>query len=183
METFPILETERLRLSVPQAADIPTIVELANNLNIAKYTQNLPYPYAEKDAIYWLNLAQQGMQNGSKLVLAIREKATNTFMGGIGLHINDRHHRAELGYWIGEPFWGKGYVTEAARAMMQYGFEELKLNRIQAHYMKQNIGSGRVMEKAGMQREGELVEHQFKYGVYHTIVAYGITKTQYLVSV
>jgi RimJ/RimL family protein N-acetyltransferase len=179
MSHFPTLETERLRLSALKATDISTIVQLANNVNIARYTRNLPYPYFEKDAIFWLNLAHQGIQGGSKLVVAIRDKASDEFMGGTGLHINERHHRAELGYWIGEPFWGKGYVTEAAKAMIDYAFDKLNLNRVQAHHMKENVGSGRVMQKAGLLYEGEMVEHEFKSGVYHTLVAYGITKRQY----
>ncbi|MEM1327865.1 MAG: GNAT family protein [Bacteroidota bacterium] len=179
MEHFPTLETERLRLSKLKVADIPTIIQLANNINIAKYTQNLPNPYFEKDAVFWINLAHQSIQNGSKVILAIRNKATDAFMGGMGLHVNSQHHRAELGYWIGEPFWGKGFVTEAVHTMMKYGFNELNLHRIHAHYVKENVGSGRVMEKVGMKREGELLEHQYKYGVYHTIVAYGITKEQF----
>ena len=74
--------------------------------------------------------------------------------GAVGLQIADAHRHAELGYWIGVPFWGKGYATEAASAAVAFGFDMLRLNRIYAHHFAGNTASQRVLEKIGMRHEG-----------------------------
>jgi RimJ/RimL family protein N-acetyltransferase len=81
----------------------------------------------------------------------------------VGLHIAEAHRRAELGYWIGVPFWGRGYATEAARAAVAFGFETLRLNRIYAHYFAGNTASQRVLEKIGMRHEGRSRQHIQKW--------------------
>jgi RimJ/RimL family protein N-acetyltransferase len=176
---FPEIETARLRLTGLQAADIPQIVQLAANPRISDYTLNLPFPYAEKDAIYWLNLAHQGYTNGTHLIFAIRLRPGHTFIGGIGLTLEPRFDRAEIGYWLGEPFWNRGYATEATGAMLRFGFGTLGLNKITSSYLAQNPASGRVMQKCGMTREGELKEHVRKGNTYHTLILYGLTRSDY----
>jgi RimJ/RimL family protein N-acetyltransferase len=81
----------------------------------------------------------------------------------VGLHIAEAHRRAELGYWIGVPFWGRGYATEAARAAVAFGFETLRLNRIYAHHFAGNTASQRVLEKIGMRHEGRSRQHIQKW--------------------
>lgn len=174
------LSTERLYLSAPRAADIPLIVAHANNLNVTQYTKNIPFPYAEKDAVFWLNLANSGMADGSKYIWAIRHPDTLAFMGGVGLHVSSKHQHAELGYWIGEPFWGKGYTSEAVEVVMRFGFEKLGLARICAHYLAINGASGRVMEKNGMQLEGTLRQHMFRGDRLHDIKYYGILRKEFM---
>lgn len=84
MEQFPTIETARLILSELHAADIPQIVACAANKNIASNTLNLPDPYSEKDAIYWINLANQGFKQKTQFIFAIRRKDPASFIGGIG---------------------------------------------------------------------------------------------------
>ncbi len=179
MGKFKVLRTERLLLSALQAADIPQIVAYADNPRVARYTKNLPSPYAEKDAIFWLNLANSGWRSGTKLVWAIRNPVTEAFMGGIALHVNGKHKRAELGYWIAEPFWGNGFVSEAAGAVIAFGFDELGLHRVAAHHLAVNVASGRVMEKNGMQYEGTLRQQMLKMGTFHDLKCYGILREEY----
>jgi len=179
MKEIPTIKTKRLVLSKLTAADIPMIVKYAANENIAKYTQNLPHPYFEKDAIFWLNLANEGYEDGSRLVLAMRDKNSLGFMGGISLTINKKNNRGEVSYWIGEPFWSKGYTTEATKTIMKYGFEELKLNKITSTHMSDNLASGKVMIKCGMHKEGELKQDRIKDGIYHDLLLYGITRDEY----
>ena len=83
MDSFPQLETERLILSQLRASDIPAIVDYANHKPIADYTLNIPYPYSENDAIYWLNQAHQGFRNNTLFVFAIRQKSDQSFMAYI----------------------------------------------------------------------------------------------------
>ena len=95
-------------------------------------------------------------------------------MGVIGLHVKSRDRVAELGYWIGVPYWGRGYATEAARAVMSHGFEDLGLNRIYAGYFARNNASGNIMRKLGMTHEGTLRQHHCKWGEFVDVVMYGI---------
>lgn len=180
MKPFPILETERLVLNELRAGDIPRIVKFASAKEITQYTLNIPHPYAEKDAIYWLNMAYQGFKEGTQQVFAIRLKPDLEFIGGIGLIITRRFHRAEIGYWVGKPFWNEGYTSEAMKAVIEHGFQKLNLNKIYAIHLYENPASGKVMEKNGMQREGLLKEHVFKDGTYYDVVQYGMTKGDFL---
>ena len=179
MQPFPQIETARLLLTELRAADIPRIVQLAANPRVSDYTLNLPFPYAEKDAIYWLNLAHQGLKNGTHFIFAIRSKPENDLIGGIGLTTERRFNRAEAGYWLGEPYWNQGYATEATAAIIGFGFHTLGLNKITSSYLAGNPASGRVMQKCGMTREGELKEHICKGATYHTLILYGLTKIDY----
>ena len=174
MKSQPTLTTERLLLSPLRAADIPLIIAYAGNPNIARYTQYIPYPYQEADAIYWLNLANIGYKNGTHHVFAIRNPENEAFMGGMGLTVNQAHNKASVGYWLAEQFWGEGYCTEALRAVLRYGLEEVGLNKINASYLAVNGASGRVMEKAGMIKEGVQRKDMLKNGVYHDHVCYGM---------
>lgn len=179
MKPFPTLETGRLVLNELQAGDLPRIVEYAADPGIAQYTLNIPHPYAEKDAIYWLNAVYQGFKEGTQHVFAIRLKPGLEFIGGIGLVITRRFHRAEIGYWVGKPFWNNGYTSEAMKPIIEYGFQKLNLNKIYAIHLQENMASGQVMEKNGMQREGFLKEHVFKKGTYHNVIQYGLTKQDF----
>ena len=179
MTKIPTLTTQRLSLGELFAADIPTIVQYAGNPNVAEHLLNLPHPYYEKDAIFWINMAQQGWADGSKCIFGIRLKDTLAFIGGVGLHIDARFNRAELGYWIAEPFWGKGYMSEAVGAVIQYGFEEVELNKIHAIHLLDNPASGKVMSKNGMVKEGEMKEHVKTRNGYQDIAQYGLTRGLY----
>ena len=86
---------------------------------------------------------------------------------------------AEAGYWIGRPFWSRGYATEALRAVLAYGFEGLELHRIHAHHFARNSASGRVMQKADMQLEGVHREHAKKDDHFEDIVVYGILRAEW----
>jgi len=127
MEQLPKIETDRLILTELKAADIPQIVKYAANEKISAYTLNLPFPYSEKDAVYWINLANQGLKNKTHFIFAIRLKTRNEFIGGIGLTVEQNFFRAEIGYWIAEPFWNNCYTTEATKAIINFSFDTLGL--------------------------------------------------------
>lgn len=164
MNALPNLVTERLLLNQIQLSDIPDIVAYAGNLKIVENTRTMPHPYFEEDAIAWMHMAHQGFKAKNNYVFAIRSKADGHFMGGIGLTLEVPHQRAELGYWLAEKFWNQGYTTEAAKAMLTFGFEQLQLNKIIAVYLTTNGASGQVMEKNGMVKEAEFLEHDLKRG-------------------
>ncbi|MDR2276073.1 MAG: GNAT family N-acetyltransferase [Sphingobacterium sp.] len=174
MHNFPILETERLILDEITAADIPHIVLYLQDKVFSDYTSNIPYPYREQDAELWLQLSSEAFKNRSGFTFAIRNK-NRKFLGAIGLH-DQGSDKAELGYWLGIPNWNNGYVTEAAKAIIRYGFRELNFNKIFATYFPHNPASGKVMEKIGMQKEAVLKQHLKKDGRYYDIPMYSIFK-------
>lgn len=180
MKQFPTLTTARLSLEEVRTSDIPSIILYAGAEEIARTTLSMPHPYTEKDAIFWINKARQGFQAEDHYIFGIRLAATDEFLGGIGLIINKHFNKAEIGYWIGLPFWNKGYMTEATAAILKFGFEELGLNKIYAQFLTENPASGKIMIKNGMIKEAELVDHIQKYGEYKTSIQYRLTKAEYL---
>ncbi|QCK15653.1 GNAT family N-acetyltransferase [Mangrovivirga cuniculi] len=175
----PILETKRLILSKPQESDVSDIVLEANNKKIEAQTLNIPFPYTQKDAENWLSQINEGYNKGDHIAFKILSKKDKSFMGVIGLKIAQRFDHAEMGYWIGEKFWGKGYITESIGAVLEYGFDQLNLHKIFAHYMEGNPASGKVMEKNGMIKEAILKDHVKKGGEYKSIIQYRLTKKEY----
>ena len=174
-----ILTSKRFPLSIPTTTDIPEIVQYAGHEKVAATTQNMPHPYAKKDAVFWINMAKEGLQTQTHYIFGIRLHTTGEFIGGIGININQAFDRGELGYWIGVPFWNKGYATEATRLVLQFGFEQLKLNKIFAVHLIGNASSGKVMTKNGMIKEGELKEHYKKGAEYRSVLQYRLTKGEY----
>lgn len=179
MDKFPEIETSRLLLRKVGAKDIPKIIEYAGNVKIAEMTLNLPHPYQEKDAIFWINSCNQGFNDKTQYTFCLADKDTNEFMGGMGLHITARFNRAEMGYWVAEPFWNKGYATEAMEAILKFGFEKIGLNKIYAVHLVENGASGKVMIKNGMIKEGELKEHTKKGDDYASLYQYRLTRNEY----
>ena len=104
------------------------------------------------------------------------DRESGQLVGAIGLGIDRRFKLAELGYWIGKPFWNRGYATEAAVAIIRYGFTSLELNRIASRHFTRNPASGRVMQKAGMQHEGTARQSMIKWGKYEDLQLYAILR-------
>ncbi|RKR82129.1 RimJ/RimL family protein N-acetyltransferase [Mucilaginibacter gracilis] len=178
MHTFPKIETPRLLLSALKAADLPQIVQHASNRQVSRYTMSLPYPYTEADALGLIHKAYHGFQDNNRYLFGIRLKA-GQLIGVVGLQLEKAFKRAELNFWIGEPYWGKGLTTEAVRAAVHYGFSHLGLRKVTSTYMALNPASGKVMENCGMKREGELAEHVCKAGIFYDIVLYGLVIKDY----
>ena len=171
-----MIETERLLLRPFTAADAPAVQELASARSIAAGTLSIPHPYPEGAAAEWI--ASHG-KDDAHIELAIVLRDGDAVIGATGLGVAREHERAELGYWIGEPYWGQGYATEAGRAVVQYGFDDLGLNRIQAHHFTSNPASGRVLEKIGMTHEGTHRQMFRKWGEYKDVEAYSILRSQF----
>lgn len=176
MNEFPEIETERLILSQLKEEDLPLVVEYLQSKIFSDLTSNIPSPYTEEDAQFWLNNSQQAFENKSGYTFAIRNK-DHKIMGAIGLH--DRgDDKAELGYWLGASFWNKGYITEAAKAILDFGFNELNLNKIYATHFLHNPASGKVLEKIGMEKEALLKQHLKKNGEYFDIPLYSVFRNK-----
>ena len=127
----------------------------------------------------WLASLQPKSEAGEIANFAITLRQDRQLVGCISLRIDRTFNRAVLGYWVGAPFWNQGYCTEAAVAIIDHGFRDLGLNRIHSMHLRRNPASGRVMEKAGMTREGEARQHTKKWGRYEDLVFYGILRDEW----
>jgi len=116
---------------------------------------------------------------GVGLQLMMADRRSDLPVGAIGINIERRMDRGELGYWVGVPFWNRGYATEASSAIVGYGFEHLGLNRIWAGHFVGNEASGRVQQKIGMKQEGLLRQHYKKDGIYLDDVLYAVLKDEF----
>jgi len=170
-----ILETERLRLRSYNEADLAELIPLVGAREVAATTLRIPHPYTEQDARAFLLLAQEP----ARIWLATTLRSDGRQIGGIGLTVDEQHQHAELGYWLGVAYWGQGYATEAAREMLRYGFEDLRLHRIFASHFKHNPASGRVLRKVGMRYEGCQREHVLKWDQFIDSELYGILRREW----
>ncbi|HKW17906.1 MAG TPA: GNAT family protein [Terriglobales bacterium] len=170
-----LLETTRLVLREFSESDIRELVPLIGAREVAATTLRIPHPYEEKHAREYI--ASTPKEN--ELRLAIRLRSDGRLIGGIGLHPQMENRRAELGYWVGVPFWGNGYATEAAREVIRYGFEDLKLNRIFAGHFEGNPASRSVLLKLGMQYEGCARQSAVKSGKSIDVHVYAILREEY----
>jgi ribosomal-protein-alanine N-acetyltransferase len=169
------LETDRLQLRQYTEADIPELIPLIGAHEVAATTLRIAHPYTEQDAKGFLALAS----DPNKLWLAITLKNEGRQIGGIGLRVDPAQQHAELGYWLGVNYWGKGYATEAAREMLRYGFEDLGLHRIVASHFKHNPASGHILKKIGMRHEGCQREHLLKWGQFVDSELYGVLRQEW----
>ena len=174
------LHTPRLLVRTFRRSDIDRMLPLISAKEIAATTLRIPHPYTRDDAEQFLTYVEQEGGKGLAHRFAIVEKSSNDYCGNVGLHIEPEHSRAELGYWIGLPYWGRGYATEAAQAVVAYGFRELRLNRIFATVFAGNAASRRVAQKAGLRYEGLMHQHVKKWGKYVDVEIYGALSSDLL---
>jgi RimJ/RimL family protein N-acetyltransferase len=163
-----------------EPSDAADVQRLAGDRAIADTTLSIPHPYEDGMAEQWISSQQMLLHVGELANFAVTLRSTAELIGAIGLVINRRFDRAELGYWIGCPYWNRGYCTEAGHAVLQYGFSKLGLNRIHSSHFRRNPASGRVMEKLGMMREGLRRQHVKKWDTYEDIVEYGLVRQDWL---
>ena len=193
MNSQPTLTTERLLLRPFCLADAPGVQRLAGDYEIAATTLGIPHPYEDGVAEAWIGTHREGYERGELASFAVvlarnvrgesaaaeMAAAERALLGSISLHIRQQHARAEVGWWIGVPYWNQGYCTEAARALLHYGFETLGLNRIQGRHLARNPASGRVMIKIGMRYEGTMRQAVCKWGVFEDVKLYAILTNEY----
>ena len=165
LTSVPTLETQRLILRAFTLEDATRVQELAGDRRISDSTLLIPFPYALKDAIGWISTHLERAAQGQGYSFALTFK-TGELLGGFGLNTNFEHARAEIGYWLGAAYWGQNLMTEAARAIINWGFETGALERIQAHVFVGNLGSIRVQEKLGMTLEGRMRKYYRKNGAF-----------------
>jgi RimJ/RimL family protein N-acetyltransferase len=171
----PVLRTRRLLLRSFAAEDAERVRELAGAREIADTTISIPHPYPRGAAERWIEVLPQLFEAGVGAHFAVTSAENGELLGSVALRDVDREHsQAELGFWVGVPWWGRGYATEAAREVIRFGFETLALNRIYAHHMLRNPASGKVLRKLGMTQEGLLRQRVRKWGRFEDVAVYAV---------
>lgn len=139
-----ILESERLRLRPPRPSDIHSMTAWLSDYDVARMTSRVPHPYGESDAEDFIAMGEPNR-------FVIERKGDGLFMGMAGIHADDGY---EFGYWLGRPFWGFGYATEAARRLVTYAFTVLDMDQLHAGWFYDNPASGHVLAKLGARHNG-----------------------------
>ncbi|MBM3330786.1 GNAT family N-acetyltransferase [candidate division WOR-3 bacterium] len=176
---LPVIETARLTLRPFSLADAGRAQQMCNDWEIASTTLAIPHPYPDGAAEQWISTHADSFRQGTDVILAITLRPGGQVIGSVGLSVNKNHGRGELGYMVAKESWNRGYCTEAARAMMSFGFSTLGLDRIQAGHFPRNPASGRVMQKLGMTREGVLRQYVSNRGTREDIVMYAILRSEF----
>jgi RimJ/RimL family protein N-acetyltransferase len=175
------LTTERLLLRPFTPGDAEDVHEYTNDLEWARYQVNIPMPpYTKKDTESLVAMFSEQSNPGILQILAI--VLEDKVIGEIVLNQRDedlKSERVELAYSLSRQHWGKGLMTEAARAVMNWAFQTYGFNRMFAFCDPRNVGSSRVLEKMGMKREGQLRSHLKWNGEFRDQLYYGILRTEW----
>jgi RimJ/RimL family protein N-acetyltransferase len=160
--------------------DIEETVRLAGDKEVAQYTTRIEHPYDRKMAEAWISSQPQRYARREEIVFAITLRKDIKLIGAISLALDPGNEMGEMGFWLGKPYWGRGYCTEAARRVLAYAFNELGLNRLEAKHFLSNPASGRVLEKIGLKYEGTLRRRFKKWGVFQDLKVYALLKEEFL---
>ncbi len=149
----PVLLSQRLVMRAPHEEDIDALAHLANNAAVATMVSRMPHPYTARDAADFVRRTNAG--EIGKCVYAITKAENGEFLGCCALepHVTD-DDTLEIGYWLGEPHWNRGYATEAAHALIDMAFRTRDIAHIDARCRVTNIASRRVIQKCGFQFQG-----------------------------
>lgn len=149
------LETERLLLRPYKMEDAPIVTPLLNNYNVSRWTVNIPYPYELKDAESFIEKVTESWIKEAGVTFAIVLKGSGDLIGACGADLREEGEY-ELGYWLAEPYWGKGYMSEVVMALVSYLKDKKKPTRIYAGHDPENVGSEKVLLKAGFKSTCEI---------------------------
>ena len=172
---IPALETDGLRLRPFTLADESAVFALASDPEIARFVRFEAHR-TSADTRAFLRLVHQHYEHGDPFAWAIVRCADDRLIGSCGfVRQAPERHAAEIGYWLGRAYWGKGYAVEAARALVRYGFEQMHLERVEAKCFVQNRAGQRVIEKLGMKYEGTDCSEMIK-GEYPELRLYAVAR-------
>jgi RimJ/RimL family protein N-acetyltransferase len=174
------LETQRLVLRELKFADVDAVQEYASNPEVVRLMDWGPNTVEETRRFIRRAIDKRRIKPRTDFTLAIVLRSEGKLIGGCGLCVSSSANREGwIGYCLNRGFWGKGYATEAAGALLRFGFEELKLHRVFATCVPLNVGSSNVMEKAGMTFEGNLREHRWIKGKWRDSLLYSILEHEW----
>ena len=175
---FESIYTERLVVRALEPGDAPRIHRLIGDWDVARTTANVPHPYEDGMADDWIAKSASELEAGEAYHLAVTRRDTPGLIGSVGLTLPERRAPV-LGYWIGRPYWGRGYATEAARGLVAFGFDALGIDRIIASVLPENLGSGRVLDKLGFARTGRQMHEAPARGAPQEVEMYELNRVAF----
>jgi RimJ/RimL family protein N-acetyltransferase len=176
MSGIPSLKTARLLLRPFAFTDAADVQRLAGEFSIADTTLAIPHPYEDGMAEQWIAGHDGDFKAGKRVAFAITNCSDGLLLGAISLMNIQSGHQAELGYWIGKPFWNKGFCTEAGKEVLKYAFLDLALIRVYANHFSRNPASGKVIRKLGFTHEGSRRQQVRKWDKFEDDELYGLLK-------
>jgi len=173
------IEGKQINLRKLKKSDASSIYQNAKDFEIARYT-TLPYPYRLKNAEDFIKMTHQKMRKKKSFELGIEFKENKEIIGMIGLmNIDYDNKNAEIGYWLGKKYWGRGIMKKAIKLILNFGFKKLKLVRIYAKVMHPNIASAKLIEKSGFKYEGRMRKAILKRGKWMDYLIYSILSSEF----
>ena len=178
-KNLPILETERLRLRKLSMRDAADVFDYASVPEVAEHV-TWEYHRNISDSMHYLRFITQQYQDGIPSPWGIIHKELGKLIGTIGYHVWSLPNGfGEVGYALSKDFWNKGYTTEAFEEVIKFGFERLKLNRVEATCKLANTASEKVMLKCGLSYEGILRKRLFAKSEYHDLKLYSLLRNEW----
>ena len=172
-----VLITPRLQLHPVEASDAAAIQAAASAREISDTMISIPHPYPDGEAERYVARQKADRKNGHAISFTIEEKTEGRFCGLIELREIDREHsQGELSFWLAHDAWGQGYMSEAVGAIVQFGFEVCRLNRLFAYHMERNPATGCVLKKNGFRQEGLLRQRVQKWGQFENVAICAILR-------
>lgn len=171
------LATERLLLKKFRLAHADEFSALLDDKEVAATTLMLPFPCdsTEAEKIIGGYIDEEKHHKSMRWAIILDKK----LIGGIRLVPNTKFNSAEVGFWVGREYWRNGYTYEAAKAVINFGFIELKYNRLEAHSMMENKSSIKLLEKLGFNQEGYHPDLVIKWGEYKDVLTFGLLRKNY----
>ncbi len=161
-------------------SDAESLYEHVQDEAVARWTLWIPHPYPKEDALKFIRKTRRDIRHGKSYTFGILQTETAGVIGAVSLmNINRHNQSAELGYWLGRRFWGRGYMTEAILLALRFGFERIKLHRVEAEVFEQNAASASVLQKAGFTHEGTARQANHKRGHWHNMHRFGILHSEF----
>ena len=178
--SFPKIETDRLILKRIEFENAKSIFYIFSNEEIMRYYGQFPIKSIE-EAENLITMFHENFKNSKGIRWGIFVKEDNSLIGTCGYHNwNTRHSRAEIGYELSTNSWGKGYITEALRAIIQYGYEIMNLNRIEALVYPENKASIKSLLSQGFKKEGVLEEYALFRNVHQHLIMFSLLKKNWI---
>ncbi|MNI51338.1 putative ribosomal N-acetyltransferase YdaF [compost metagenome] len=177
-----VLETSRLLMRRYREEDAKSVYQVVSQRAIAETTIMLPHPYPRQTVDWWINYVNGNFDQGKAYEFGLFKKdSPGDYIGNCGLvSISGEHNNGELGFFVRPEDWNTGYATEACQALLEFGFDNLGLERIFGRCMAKNPGSKRVMEKSGLTLEGLARHEVLKWGMYEDVWHLGVVRSEWL---
>lgn len=172
------LKNKKLTLRTPKLSDAPILEKYINDRLVSRWMLNVPYPYPRGDYKKWIRKSLKNSKKKEEFDFTINLE--NEPIGSVGLcRVEWKYKKAVIGYWLAKKYWNQGIITEALRLVLDFGFNQLKLNRLESSHFKQNQSSKRVQEKCGLRLEGVARQGMLKNGKFYDEVHRAILFSDY----